>query len=92
MGGGCKCQFTVAIHPTAKAYGLPCDRWVTSASGNDEIHSREKEALHRASEELRCNNMTIITSNYEGKIGNVKCIPVWKWLLSGEGVLTRRAV
>lgn len=59
---------------------------VTLASGSDEIRGRETEALVRASKALRCSNMTIITSDYEGKIGGANCIPVWKWLLSGNVV------
>jgi len=46
---------------------------------------RELRALIKASKELRCNNLLVITDNYEGveKIKNkkIKFMPMWKWLL-----------
>lgn len=46
---------------------------------------REIKSLIKASQELKCNNFLIITSDYEGeeKIGDkkIKFIPLWKWLL-----------
>ncbi len=45
---------------------------------------REKRALIKASEELKCDDMLTITWNYEaeeefnGK--QIKSIPLWKWL------------
>ena len=58
---------------------------VTYASSNDEIDKREKNALIKASEELKCRNLKIITWDYEdaekveGKL--LKYVPLWKWLL-----------
>lgn len=58
---------------------------VTYVSSKDEIEKREINALLKASEELKCRNMTIITWDYEDKLkfGNklIKCIPLWKYLL-----------
>ena len=46
---------------------------------------REIKALLKASDELKCNNLLVITENkeMEEKIENksVKYIPLWKWLL-----------
>ncbi|RLC35841.1 ATP-binding protein [Candidatus Falkowbacteria bacterium] len=46
---------------------------------------REVGALIKASEKLKCNNLLIITSDYENeeKIKNkkIKFIPLWKWML-----------
>ena len=58
---------------------------VTNASSIDEINVREIRALLMASRELRCNNLLIITWDYnneetfEGK--KIKFIPIWRWLL-----------
>ena len=51
---------------------------------------REVKALLKASKELKCNNLLIITEDYEGEEkaewfgikGKIKFIPLWKWLLS----------
>jgi predicted AAA+ superfamily ATPase len=58
---------------------------VTYASGEEEIEIREKKALIKATEELKCNDMLVITWDYEaeeefnGK--RIKFTPLWKWLL-----------
>ncbi|MEM7823639.1 MAG: ATP-binding protein, partial [Candidatus Aenigmatarchaeota archaeon] len=58
---------------------------VTYASSKDEIDRRETKALLKASESLKCEDLLIITWDYEDelKIDNkvIKCIPLWKWLL-----------
>ncbi|MEM5881775.1 MAG: ATP-binding protein [Candidatus Aenigmatarchaeota archaeon] len=58
---------------------------VTYASSKDEIEKREIKGLIKASNELKCKNLFIITWDYEDeiKINNkiIKCIPLWKWLL-----------
>jgi len=58
---------------------------VTYASDKDEIDKREVRSLLKASELLKCNNLLIITWDYEDeiKIDNkvIKCIPLWKWLI-----------
>ncbi len=47
--------------------------------------TREVSALEKASLELRCSDLLIITWDYEGVIKEsgkrIKCIPLWKWLL-----------
>lgn len=56
---------------------------------NTKTKEREIRALLKASEELRCNDLLIITEDYEGEEnaewfgmkGKIKFIPLWKWLL-----------
>lgn len=47
---------------------------------------REINSLVKASKELSCNDLSIITDDYEGtkmiKNKKIKFIPLWKWLLS----------
>jgi len=49
---------------------------------------RETKALIRASKELNCHNLLILTSNDEGeeeiKNKKIKFVPLWKWLLDSE--------
>jgi len=58
---------------------------VTYASGRDEIERREIKAIVKASKELKCKNLLIISWDYEGDIRAegrlVSCIPLRKWLL-----------
>jgi len=58
---------------------------VTYASSEEEIEVREKRALIKASEELNCEDMRVITWDYESeeefKGRSIKFIPLWKWLL-----------
>lgn len=58
---------------------------VTAASSRNEIKERELKALIKASKELKCRDLLIITSDYEAeeKIEGRKInyIPLWKWLL-----------
>jgi len=58
---------------------------VTYASGGEEIEGRGKKALIKASEELNCDDMLVITWDYEAeeefKGKRIKFIPLWKWLL-----------
>jgi len=58
---------------------------VTYASSKEEIEMREKRALIKASEELKCGDMLVITWDYEAeeefKGKRIKIIPLWKWLL-----------
>jgi hypothetical protein len=59
---------------------------VTYASNKDEIEIREIKGLLKASELLDCNNLLIITWDYEDEtiVENKKIVfkPLWKWLLS----------
>lgn len=52
----------------------------------EDVEKREISALLSASKELKCENLTVITKDYEGeeKIKNKKIVflPLWKWLLS----------
>ena len=58
---------------------------VTYASHKDELEERERSSLLLASEQLRCNNLLVITWDYEAeeKINGkkIKFVPLWKWLL-----------
>ncbi len=58
---------------------------VTYASDRDEINNREINSLVKASEQLGCKDLEIITWDYEDKLvvdgREIKCIPLWKWLL-----------
>ncbi|MFH8110219.1 MAG: hypothetical protein QXE42_02140, partial [Candidatus Aenigmatarchaeota archaeon] len=59
---------------------------VTYASAKDEIEKREIKALLKASKELKCKNLLVITWDYEDEIEieNKKIVfkPLWKWLLN----------
>lgn len=50
-----------------------------------DVRKRELRALLKASNELKCSNLLVITEDYEGKERikkkEVKFIPLWKWLL-----------
>ncbi|MFH0837347.1 MAG: ATP-binding protein [Candidatus Aenigmatarchaeota archaeon] len=53
---------------------------------NADTKKRETNSLLKASKELKCKNMLIITEDYENeeRVGGkkIKFIPLWKWLLS----------
>ncbi|MCG2723732.1 MAG: ATP-binding protein [Nanoarchaeota archaeon] len=53
--------------------------------GNPDTKEREIKGLLKASDDLKCNNLLIITWNYEGeeKSGGkkIKYTPIWKWFL-----------
>ncbi|MCX6665935.1 MAG: ATP-binding protein [Euryarchaeota archaeon] len=57
---------------------------VTSISEHNDIHKREYTALLKASEELHCNDLLIITWDYEAKEKidekEIQFVPLWKWL------------
>ena len=55
---------------------------VTYASNREEIKQSEISSLLKASTELRCNNLKIITWDYEFKDKGIEFIPLWKWLIS----------
>jgi len=56
----------------------------TYASSRDEIEKRETEALVRASDELKCKDLLVITWDYEDEWSvnskKINCLPLWKWL------------
>ena len=58
---------------------------VTYASDREEIGKREVEALLKASSELKCKDLTIITWDYEDNLAvknkPIKFIPLWKWFI-----------
>ena len=53
----------------------------------NDINTKERElrALIKASKELKCNNLLVITEDYEAQEKNngkkIKFIPLWKWLI-----------
>ncbi len=55
---------------------------------NEQTKERETSALIKASEELECENLLVITWDYEGeeKIRGkkIRYQPLWKWLVSGS--------
>ncbi|MEM4258219.1 MAG: ATP-binding protein, partial [Candidatus Thermoplasmatota archaeon] len=59
---------------------------VTSASDEGEVADREYTALLSSSKDLHCNNLLVITWDYEAKKTidgkQIYHIPLWKWLLS----------
>ena len=59
---------------------------VTYASSKDEVNARETNGIISASSELHCNNLLVITWDYEAvetiKGKKIKFIPLWKWLLN----------
>ena len=59
---------------------------VSYASEMDEIERREIKGLLKASEELKCKNLKVITWDYEDKREfkgrEIKFVPLWRWLLS----------
>ncbi len=54
---------------------------VSCVSSRIEIEEREIKSIIKASQELRCKNMLLITWDYQGEINGIRCIPLWKWLL-----------
>jgi len=54
---------------------------VTYASSREEIKKREIKALIKAGNELQCDDLFIITWDYEFNDNNIKFIPLWKWLI-----------
>ena len=58
---------------------------VTYASGRDEIEKREIRSILKASKELGCKNLLVITWDFEGEEilerQKVRFVPLWKWLL-----------
>ena len=58
---------------------------VTYASSKDEIEKREIRSLIKASDELKCKNLLLITWDYEDELKvddkTIECIPLWRWLI-----------
>ena len=61
---------------------------VTYASSKDEIEKREIKSLLKASKELKCKDLLVITWDYEGEEKHdkkkIKFIPLWKWLINNK--------
>ena len=59
---------------------------------DEKTKNRELRSLQKAMKELKCENALIITEEAEGeeKLNSfmVKTIPLWKWLLTEDGVIT----
>ncbi len=62
---------------------------VSKGIENPETKEREARSLLKASKELKCNNLIIITESYETEEnaewreikGKIRYVPLWKWLL-----------
>jgi predicted AAA+ superfamily ATPase len=65
---------------------------VTYASSRNDVDKREVRALLKASEQLRCKNLLVITWDYEEEImidnRIVRFVPLWKWLLQDHRLQT----
>lgn len=50
----------------------------------DAIPDREYEGLQEFAKEFggKTNGLFILTKDYEGRVGDIICIPLWKWLLT----------
>lgn len=68
---------------------------VTYAASKDDIREREIKSLLKGSEELACENLVVITWDYESvdviknsdkgnKNKKIKFIPLWKWLMATD--------
>lgn len=61
---------------------------VTYSSGRDDIERREIEGLIKASKELKCTDLLVITWDYEEeeeiKGKKISFVPLWKWLLGHD--------
>ena len=55
---------------------------------DDKTRKRETNALIKAASEVGCNNLTVLTWDYEAKepLGKrtINYLPLWKWLI-GQG-------
>ncbi len=66
------------------------DKLIQVCYNISDINTKEREikSLLIASEELNCNNLEIITWDYEAeekyKDKTIKFIPLWKWLLENQ--------
>ena len=71
---------------------------VTYASDRAGIDKREAEVLLKVSSEFKCKKLTIITWDYEGELAltvenkhkQINCIPLWKWLIETENLVSPR--
>ncbi|MGY0287420.1 MAG: hypothetical protein ACUX7D_01440 [Candidatus Methanodesulfokora washburnensis] len=58
---------------------------VTYASSREDLNRREMRALLKASSELGCDDLLVITWDYEDEMEyegrKVRFTPMWKWLL-----------
>ena len=65
----------------------------TYASGRDEIERREIKSLLKASRELGCKNLLVITWDYEDEENlegrRIRFLPLWKWLLKDKNFIQR---
>jgi predicted AAA+ superfamily ATPase len=70
--------------------GLRVDQLIQVSSNIDDPRTKEREvrALLKASQELKCENLVVLTESAEreehtswfGIKGNVQFVPLWKWL------------
>jgi predicted AAA+ superfamily ATPase len=56
--------------------------------GDDKMRKRETNALIKATSEVGCNNLTVLTWDYEAREPSGKrtiiYLPLWKWLIGQE--------
>ena len=60
---------------------------VTYAVARDEIDQREITSLTKGAEMLKCKRLWLLTWGYRGELRNdgmnIRCVPLWEWLLFG---------
>ena len=65
---------------------------VSYVSSKTEINERERDSLILASKDLKCDDLIVITWDYEdeeAKEGKkIKYVPIWKWLLKSDELNT----
>ena len=67
--------------------GLKVNQLIQVCFNIEEAKTKEREikSLLKASQELKCKNLLVITSDFEGeekeKGKKIRFIPLWKWLL-----------
>ena len=65
---------------------------VTFSSGPESLNKREIDALSDASSELKCDNLLIITWDYESSIRidgkEIRLVSLWKWLLNFREIVS----
>lgn len=67
---------------------------VCLSAGDPRTHQREVRSLLKAARELHCDNLLVLTDNYEAEesaawmslSGTVRHRPLWKWLCERDDV------
>ncbi|MDG6980505.1 MAG: ATP-binding protein [Nitrososphaerota archaeon] len=57
---------------------------VTYATAADGLDAREVDSLRKASAELGCKKLVVLTWDYRDRRGGVEFVPLWEWLLQAR--------